>query len=312
MKNNLYKSPVLFDEESHIYSYGGTKLSGITTILSKYLFPKKYENVDEGVLEKARLHGSHVHSQIESLINNKWTKSEKAEFMDIALQETKDFVQLLKDSGIKMLCSEYLVSDQMWVASKIDLVDTNYNLYDIKTTSTLDTEYLRWQLSVYAYLFELCNKDLKAGKLYGIHLRDGKTKLVEVDRISDDIIISLINAFAFNEPEFINPLNTLGDNEDYLINELADVRKKLEGLEKREKELLDEIKECMVNHCSYSIKRDTWSISRGKDSTKPKFDEAKFKEEKPAMWAKYQKMSKVSGAFRVTINDEYYNSFEED
>lgn len=61
----LAQSPVIFNEIDHTYFFGDTQLSGITGIISRYLFPDKYNNVPPYVLEKARLRGSEIHSQLE-------------------------------------------------------------------------------------------------------------------------------------------------------------------------------------------------------------------------------------------------------
>ncbi len=59
------------------------------------------------------------------------------------------------------------------------------SLGDIKTTASLDREYLSWQLSIYAYLFELQNPLIKVDKLFGIWLRGNKSELVEIERKPD-------------------------------------------------------------------------------------------------------------------------------
>jgi hypothetical protein len=52
---------------------------------------------------------------------------------------------------------------------------------DIKTTSTLNKEYLAYQLNLYRLGVLQCYPDLGSiTKLYGIHIREDKRKLVEI------------------------------------------------------------------------------------------------------------------------------------
>ena len=105
------------------------------------------------------------------------------------------------------------MTDNEYFASPIDKVfefgKNEADLGDIKTTSELDLKYLSWQLSIYAFLFELQNPYITVRKLYGIWLKGKRAKLVEVNRIDPRIIRELllceIEGRAFIYPlEFIN------------------------------------------------------------------------------------------------------------
>ena len=49
---------VVFNAEHHTYTLDEKELSGITSIIGKYIFPNMYSNVSESVLEAARKRGS--------------------------------------------------------------------------------------------------------------------------------------------------------------------------------------------------------------------------------------------------------------
>ena len=73
----------------------------------------------------------------------------------------------------KLLGSEVLVTNNTSIASMIDIVEEkedSFDIYDIKTTSTLNIEYLRWQLSIYSYLLRTYEVT-KPINLFAIHLR---------------------------------------------------------------------------------------------------------------------------------------------
>ena len=67
-------------------------------------------------------------------------------------------------------------------AGRLDMIisiNGGYAVADIKTTSSLDKEYLGHQLNLYRIGVEQCY-DYKISELYGIHLKDGKRKLVKI------------------------------------------------------------------------------------------------------------------------------------
>lgn len=182
----LKKSPVIFDEISHTYNYIGQMLSGVTSLLHRTLFADKYTGIDPAVLAKAAEYGHNIHEQIE-LVDTLGVESDNA-----AVQA---YLRMKSENNLTTLCNEYLVSDEMVIASSIDIVFDDYTLADIKTTSKLDMEYLSWQLSIYAYLFEMQNPSLKVPRLLAIWLpkpRYGSPMLVEVVRKSTDAIKVLL------------------------------------------------------------------------------------------------------------------------
>lgn len=175
-KIELIKSKVEFYEDSHEYWLKGKQLKGITGILHRHLFERKYSGIPKAVLENAAKEGSRIHLLIE-LCDTFRTASP-----DYFFQQYKTLKEL---HHLTTLANEYLVSDNRDYATKIDIVFEDISLGDIKTTSKLDREYLSWQLSIGADFFELNNPLLKVNKLYGIWLpqpRYGNPKIIEVKR----------------------------------------------------------------------------------------------------------------------------------
>lgn len=183
MKNiELVKSKVVFDEISHTYDFLGMKLSGITSLLHRTLFADKYTGIDPSILAKAAEYGHNIHEQIE-IVDSLGVESDNPSVMD--------YCRIKRENNLTTLRNEYLVSDELQYASSIDIVFDDFSLADIKTTSKLDMEYLSWQLSIYAYLFELQNPGLKVPRLYAIWLpkpKYGRSTIVEVPRKSKDAI----------------------------------------------------------------------------------------------------------------------------
>lgn len=192
----LKKSPVVFDELAHTYHLMGAQLSGITSLLHRTLFAGKYNGISKKVLDKAAGYGHNIHEQIE-LVDSLGVVSDHP--------SVQAYCRMKENYNLITLCNEYLVSDEIAYASSIDIVFSDYTLADIKTTSKLDMEYLSWQLSIYAYLFEMQNPGLKVPRLLAIWLpkpRYGKPNLVEVPRKSKDAIKVL---FAWDKSLITTP-----------------------------------------------------------------------------------------------------------
>ena len=81
------------------------------------------------------------------------------------------------------------------VAGRFDMltkIKNEISLCDIKTTATLDKEYLSWQLSIYNYL-----GNIEAEKLYAIWLPKKELgKLIEIPFKTNDEIESLIKEWC--------------------------------------------------------------------------------------------------------------------
>ena len=164
----LADSGVVFDKENHTYRLGDKQLWGITGMLSSQLFPEKYDFVPQKVLQRAANRGSIIHEACDH-----YDKTGEVKRIEVRWYEN-----VLKENNIKVLSSEYIVTDFEHFASPIDKVveiNNEVHLLDVKTTSALDYEYLSWQLSVYKYLFGLVNPEIKIGGLGAIWIRDGAT-----------------------------------------------------------------------------------------------------------------------------------------
>lgn len=185
-KIQLKQSPVIFNEVDHTYNYLGSSLSGVTSLLHRTLFANKYSCISQAVLAKAAEYGHNIHEQIE-LVDTLGVESTTPAVLA--------YLQMKADLGLTTLANEYLVSDESYIASSIDIIFDDLTLADIKTTSRLDMEYLSWQLSIYAYLFEMQNPGLKVPRLLAIWLpkpQYGKPNIIEVPRKSNDAIKVLI------------------------------------------------------------------------------------------------------------------------
>lgn len=299
---SLNQSKVVFNEVEHTYLLGDKKLSGVTSILSRYLFKDKYKDVPKAVLEKSAENGTLIHSQMQMWING----------MPFAeqLEEVVKMQEIV--SGINFVESEFTVSDNETVASQIDAVqlleDGTYVLWDWKSTSKLDMNYLSWQLSIYAYLFEMQTgmvvSSLKAG-----HIRPACSEERNVERIDNTHIIALLSAAKENLESFDNPIvPCVTDEQQGMMAELYAVEKTIIDIEdsiKKAKEQQTLLRDALLKSMEASgltkIENDNIRISYIAPTKKDGFDVKKFKEEHGDMYDQYYKPTNVKASVRITI-----------
>lgn len=314
-KIELKKSPVTFDEAAHTYTLEGARLSGVTAIV-KWMFPDTYKDIPQSVLDKAAEHGSLIHKKCEQYDN--------CGFGD-DLQEVREYVRLKAENGLTTLENEYLVDDGKDIASSIDVVFDKdesgmYSLADIKTTSKIHKDNVTLQLSIYAYLFEKCNKGKKVGRLFVIWLpkeQYGKAELMELKRIGSADCKKIVKAYVakedatpYREKYFggveasteIEPIEeampaNLKDAEDEIIK----IETQLKQMEERKKELKEGLYELMVQHNVKKWQSKRLQIIRKLESTRESIDTAKVKKQYPEVYAECLKTSKVKGSITINI-----------
>lgn len=299
----LVKSNVIFDQQAHTYTTpDGVCLQGITGMIERQLFPDKYSGVPDFVMKRAAERGSFVHEVCE-LIDDLGVDHES--------EEARNYQRLKERYNLQYEESEYLVSDNGHFASCIDKVyresDTEFSLGDIKTTYKLDKEYVRWQLSIYAYLFELQNPGCKAVRLFAIWLRGGIAELVEVERIPDKIILELLSA-EIDGRKFVNPYAVPEVKTDLPLKyremeqSIIEISEQEKYWKEQKKILMDGIMKEMVKAGAYSWKGESISFTRKKDSTRKIFDREAFERDYPGVYDKYLTDTPVSGSITLKVS----------
>lgn len=280
----LNQSSVVFTQEDHRYFLNGKELSGITGFIKSQLFHDKYKDIPQFVLEKAAERGTLVHESIE-LFDGGFTPSELT-------SEIENYKRIKAENELTTIANEYIVSDNTHFASAIDLVmsdkEENIILADIKTTSVLDKEYCRWQLSIYAYFFELQNPELKVGKLYALWLRGDKSEFAELEQIDKEIIKNLLQC-EVDGVQFINPLLKEDakvpveiKNAEIAVYTLISQIKELDA---KKKELSAGLLKLMQDNDVKSYKGEYITLSRKAAYTKKSIDSKKLEDKYPEVYA---------------------------
>lgn len=283
---------VEFDELTHSYILGDRFLMGVTSLMKKHGLAPDYGNIPAEILANAAARGTEIHRQLEDYDNG------KSVVMD---ENVKAYAEL----GLDIHCSEYMVSDERTVASFIDKVLSDCSLADIKTTSTIHKRAVSWQLSIYAYLFELQNPSKKVPHIYCIHVRDGKAKLMELNRIPDEKVKALLEAEAegriFEDTED-SPSAGLALSDGELCNLLeslemiAQYKIAIKAEEERSEALQSKLYDYMVENNLDEMVCDYGKFTRRAESTRTSLDSAKLKKDLPDVYDKYKKVTNVKGS----------------
>lgn len=286
-QSELYQSPVRFHKDGHTYDLNGKKLHGVTDIV-KWLFPDTYKGIPQSILDAAADYGTLIHE-----------KCELADSMGIVDDPTvQAYVELLERKGLKIIASEYLVSDEKTTASSIDKLTEDIDIADIKTTSKVHIPNVTLQTSIYAWLFERQNEGAQVRNLYCIWLpkpQYGEADIIQLQRVPASICEqvcelyeqganpiqarALLTAcgFDFNEGRRVSA--DIPEGVQTMMDELKLVKENLDALKKREDELKAAIFEVMkaegrtkwsAEDIEFSIKKAYVTISV--DSTKLKAD----------------------------------------
>ena len=246
-KKALVSSPVLFNEDGHTYTLDGHTLQGVTPIIA-WLFPETYKGIPQSILNQAAEYGTLIHK-----------KCELADSMGIVDDPiVADYMEVMQQHGLKVMLSEYLVSDEENIASCIDKVTENNDLCDIKTTSKVHIPNVTMQLSIYAWLFELQNPGQKVGELYCIWLpkpQYGQADIIWLKRVPSEICAEIVQIYLNSPDDLLNARAILaqtdfefehqrktGDVPEVfadLMDELITISETKKQLEEREKVIKD-------------------------------------------------------------------------
>lgn len=178
-------------DETHTYIFNGMILPSITTLL-KIKFGNKYDGISSEVLKRASERGTRIHQVIENY--------ERFNINELGCTELSNYKFLKKAHKFKCIGNELPVvlfkDDEPVACGRLDLVleeNGQVGLCDIKTTSTLDKNYLLYQLNLYRIAYQQCyGQNIEF--LRGIHLRNSTRKYIPIP-INENLAISLINQY---------------------------------------------------------------------------------------------------------------------
>lgn len=191
---------LIFNPESHTYTYGETPVPSVTTLI-KLMTNNPYSSIPKRILDKAARYGDKVHSIIENYSMGN-VVGDVDGYEGIALRR----YQKLEDENDIVITSVeqkivYFENDLPLYAGMYDMLGVikgKTSLIDIKTTAQLHTDLLKMQLPMYKAALEQMNNTLHIDKLYCLWLpKKDLGRLIEIEEPSfDGLLPNIRNAYT--------------------------------------------------------------------------------------------------------------------
>ena len=336
---DLKQSAVVFDEATHTYRRGDEKLSGITSLIHDVLqlgvYPDANEYVRNVQIPRAGYYGTCVHKAIQmyNTIGIEMVKFPEVQHPTAGTLPAQDVTADLaayksrKPYKVKTLASEFTVSmgmfasqiDEIWVDDEdgIYLVDFKTNNLDYYPGNAIGLkEYLSWQLSCYAVMFE-AQTGYKVKGLVGFWLRKGDSDRWDIKRQPDEKVLQLLETEILPKPHggfiYINEAMQVSTPH---VEEVKPAEAKSEALvvppeittaianllkaEAAAKEMKERLRELMETNNITKWECDDFVASISKASVATSFDSAAFKKADPETYEKYLKTTTRKGSFKIT------------
>lgn len=351
MSIELIKSPVEFNEELHRYALGDKRLMGITGLIHSVLelgvYPDANDFVKNTAIPRAGQYGSSVHKAIElyddlGIKQTLYPNTFGDEDWDVS-SELESYIR--HRQGFAPLANEYTVSDNFQYASQIDnvwmrestggiwLADTktnNLNYYPLDGYGIPNyfanhedglKEYLSWQLSVYAMLFERQNPCLKVEGLCANWLRKEDAAFWIIERKPDEAVLELLKAvwyesfdgsIVYEHPDraILHPQlgkhpisDAVGIIPEDMIAYVTKLLKQKQHIDAELDRLKPLMKSAMEQRGLKSWDGGLFKTTLGADTERKTFDTKRFEKEHPELAAQYFIKKPVKGSFSLKLKD---------
>lgn len=328
----------------------------IHSVLGLGVYPEADDYVKDFIIPKAGSRGTAIHHAIQTydqlgikqttqIVNTRYGCRErdniqyKDEEWDVS-EELDNYIRHL--NGFEAVANELTVSDNEKYASQIDnvwrrkdtngiwLVDTKSNNIDLyplcgyfdanrfSSGSEALQEYLSWQLSIYAELFEAENPGIKVEGLACNWLRKDKAAFWVIKRKPTNLVKELLTTeyiFTDNGPIYFHhdptvfgintELPTKTDDSQPLIvpQDVISYVADLMALDKETKAKLEEAKKAlrmaMEQHGIKSWDSGQFKATIASDSERATFDTTQFKKDYPELYKQYTTRKMTKGGFTL-------------
>ena len=332
---DLKQSEVVFNEETHRYLRGDAELSGITGLIHAVLllgvYPDASDYVKKVQIHKAGYYGTCVHKAIQAWdeLGIELTQFPEKEHPTAGILPSQDvsaelaYYRKVKPRNVKTVASEFTV-DYLNFASQIDCIwcDNEGGIYLVDhKTNNLDyypggaeglKEYLSWQLSCYAVMFEK-QTGKKVKGLIGNWMRKGAGELWRIERKPDELVQKLLSTdimpdgngrfvylnqemqvYAENVEE-VKP--TESDSSLVVPSDIVTAIATLLKAEKAAKAMKEKLRELMEAAGVSKWECDQFTATIGKASESTTFDSKAFQADHPDLYKQYLKKTTRKGSF---------------
>lgn len=331
----------------------------IHSVLGLGVYPDASDHVKDKIIPRAGSRGTAVHHAIQTydqigvkqttqIVRTRYGCRERdnIEYVDETWEvgtELESYIRHL--DGFTAIANEHTVSDNDKYASQIDnvwqrkvtggiwLVDTKTN--NIKLYPTCGyfnpnyftngedalKEYLSWQLSIYAELFEAENPGIKVEGLACNWLRADTSAFWVIERKPSELVRELLSSeyiFTDNGPVYfhhdpsifgIGNLPAKQENQSPVIppdvvEYFTDLLKTVKEAEQKLDEAKKALRAAMEQHKVKSYDFGPFSASIAVDSVSNSFDSKKFQADHPEIYQKYVTQKSKKGGLTIKLKDK--------
>lgn len=292
-----------FDEQTHTYTdENGNELISVTTLLKVAGISPNYDFVNEDVLKAAADRGTLIHKEIEDYV-----KTGEIGFT----RELHEFIRYIQENHLTVLASEKQVHNDE-VAGTIDLIlktEKDAIIYaDLKTTSTIHTDSVSWQLSIYKNL-DLNNKypnyqDYLDATLQVWHFdKNGNLEVKEVLEVANEHLERLYQCYAMGKK-----FELIADESE--LAELYEAEKIIAYFEQQKakaeesaKVVREKIIAAMKKQGITKFENDKIAITYIAPVKRETFDSKTFQSDNPEVYKKYIKTSTTKESVRIKLKE---------
>lgn len=285
---------------------GKVFLMGVTSLMKKHGLSPDYSGISQEVLDHAADLGTQAHEMIEAYVEGR-------------VAQEIPLITSFRKLGLNICRTEFLVTDEETVASSIDLLNAEggnqFSIIDMKRTSTVHKDALRWQLGIYKHLFLRANPWAEVVGCYCLPIKKGNKDniladvcgpLVEIQPVSDKEVEALLK--AEREGTIYSPETKEVAIDEMNLSVITSQLKKIaetEAVLKQLNEALDQTKAAiqqeMLDRGLDKYETDDVKITLRRETTQTRFDSAAFKEADPETYAKYTKVTPVKGSITIKL-----------
>lgn len=331
----------------------------IHSILGLGVYPDADDYMRDHIIPRAGSRGTAVHHAIQTydhlgIMQTQQTvrtrygckERDNIEYVDETWDVSAELQAYIRHlNGFNAIANELTVSDNDKYASQIDnvwqykktggiwLVDTKTNNIDVyplcgyfndnyfTTGEDALKEYLSWQLSIYAELFEAENPGIRVEGLACNWLRKGTSAFWTIERKPSELVKELLSTeYIFGDDSpiyFHHDRSVFGigsglprENKEIVPIVPPEVIDYITALLRQYKETaakLDEAKtslqEAMKQHNVKSFDFGSFSATIAADSETTVFDSKKFKADHPELYSQYTTRKPKKGGFTTKLKD---------
>lgn len=297
---------ISFDPILHEYTdETGRIIQSPTQLIKKHSLGADYSNVPNHVFEQASERGTLVHSQFEKAIKSNGLNDSDNAAVRVFLDTYYPSFTNWQSEQLVWIDGE---ANRIPLAGTLDLVcyagDGKWLIGDIKTTSTLHSEAISWQLSMYRMMWCYLNHVSVADvSLFCLHVREDKCKWIDIMPISTEDLQQLFWCESEDVP-FFRTRDLISSQTERMLADYQNKLVKLDAEKKNIEAMMEKAKRDIFNTLySQGIKKfDTnlLSITVVAPSTSTTIDSKRLKAERPEIYEEFSKTSTREGYVRIS------------